>query len=91
MILLFLLACATLFPSTEVQCREGVNFHGPTNPACWPYLPCSDMAFSLTNYSSATCRPDQDSTIQWEPQNGPRTENEDRVGGVLVCTCRSTQ
>lgn len=90
MILILLLACDTLFPSIETNCIQGYNGYGPSSSACWQYLPCSDMTYSLTTYARSSCRPDQDSSIQWEPMNGPRYENEDRVGGVLVCTCRST-
>lgn len=86
---LLLLACSGAFPSKEEDCKMGYHNYGPGSPSCWTYLPCSDMVFSLTAYTRATCRPDQDSSVQWEPQNGPRNENEDRVGGVLVCTCRS--
>lgn len=90
-LLFILLACPEqALSSREMDCKMGYQGYGPRIPSCWEYLPCSDMVFSLTDYTSASCRPDQDSSVQWEPQNGPRTENEDRVGGVLVCTCKST-
>ena len=47
------------------------------------------MVYRLTAIGSADCRPDQDARIEWEPQpTAARDENEDRVGGVLVCECR---
>jgi hypothetical protein len=51
-------------------------------------LPCGDRAYKMTSMSWATCRPDQTGRLEWEPPTqGARTENEDRVGAILLCVC----
>lgn len=76
LLLSFLLACAPTCNPTEW------DFYDTSKcPVCY------DTAFTLAYH--VQCRPDQDAHIEWEPQNtAARFEDEDRVGGVLTCTCR---
>lgn len=75
--MMLLLACASPPPT---DCDLLANRHAA---AC----PCRDHSSPATD--GVTCRPDQDIRIEWEPPSvASRFENEDRVGGVVVCECR---
>lgn len=56
-----------------------------------PDCPCSDKIYNMTDYSSATCRPDQELEIVWpiEVQPAARFEDEDQEIKALVhCKCK---
>ena len=75
-----LLAC-----STEPDCNSGTSI----DPAADTRCPCVTSVWVLPAWKEANCRPDQAGHVEWEPaMTGNRGENEDRVGGVLVCECR---